>query len=415
MSWRRRAWTPGTGGRRLVSGRLVSPSTTEVRAAAGLTSRPADPGEVAGLLGGADDRLHMGHAVGVEDAPVGLAATRLNRHTFWCGQSGSGKTYALGVLLERVLTATRLPIVVVDPNSDYVGLGGTRPGVSAEEAAAHGARDVVVLRPSDADSPLRIRFTDFSLRAKAAVLRLDPIADRGEYNALIRLADRVAGTSLDDVGRRLRELEDPDGVILAQRIENLALLDWTRTWAGGDVSATDVIGRRPDAVVLDVGGYDRHEEQLTVVLGVLEDLWMRRAERRPVLLVLDEAHNFAAPEAETPLAAAVRDRIVQIAAEGRKYGLWLVLSTQRPNKIHPGVLTQCDNLTLMRMNSSADLDELAAVFGFVPRQLLDRAARFVQGEALMAGGFVPLPTVVKVRDRISPEGGVDVPVPLRDR
>lgn len=163
-----------------------------------------------------------------------------------------------------------------------------------------------------------------------------------------------------------------------------------------------------------MGGYDRREEQLTVALSVLEDLWARRTERRPLLLVLDEAHTFAAPDADTPLAVAVRDRLVQIAAEGRKYGLWLVLSTQRPSKIHPGVLTQCDNLTLMRMNSPTDLAELADVFGFVPRQLLDRAGRFVQGEALLAGGFVPLPTVVKMRDRITPEGGVDVPVPLAD-
>ncbi|MET8776363.1 hypothetical protein AB0H49_16015 [Nocardia sp. NPDC050713] len=33
-----------------------------------------------------------------------------------------------------------------------------------------------------------------------------------------------------------------------------------------------------------------------------------------------------------------------IAAEGRKYGLWLLLSTQRPSKVHPGILSQCDNL-----------------------------------------------------------------------
>lgn len=405
---------PGADGVRLVGGRLVAPTTTSVRAADGVTVRPADADQVAELLGGSDPRLHMGQAVGVEGASVGLLAKRLNRHTFWCGQSGSGKTYALGVFLERVLSATRLPIVVLDPNSDFVGLGQTRPEAPAGETEAHAAREVVVLRPEDADSPLRIRFTDFTPQAKAAVLRLDPIVDRGEYNALLRLAPHVNESGLDAVGDRLRSIDDQDGAILAQRIENLGLLEWRRTWAGTGVSATEVIARRPDAVVLDVGGYDRREEQLTVALGVLEDLWARRTERRPVLLVLDEAHTFAAPDADTPLAAAVRDRIVQIAAEGRKYGLWLVLSTQRPNKIHPGVLTQCDNLTLMRMNSPADLADLASVFGFVPAQLLERAARFVQGEALMAGGFVPLPTVVKVRDRITPEGGVDVPVPLSD-
>jgi DNA helicase HerA-like ATPase len=405
---------PAADGVRVITGRFVAPTSTTVRTADGVAVRPADPQEVADLLGGTDPRLHMGHAVGVDAAPVGLLAKRLNRHTFWCGQSGSGKTYALGVFLERVLSATRLPVVVLDPNSDFVGLGQVRPGVPPEEAEAHAARNVVVLRPDDPESPLRIRFTDFSPRAKAAVLRLDPVADRGEYNALLRLASQLRASSLTELGRTLRELKDPDGAILAQRIENLGLLGWTQTWAGAGVSATDVIAERPAAVVLDMGGYDRHEEQLTVALGVLEDLWARRTERRPVLLVLDEAHNFASPDAETPLAAAVRDRIVQIAAEGRKYGLWLLLSTQRPNKIHPGVLTQCDNLTLMRMNSPADLAELAAVFGFVPTQLLDRAARFIQGEALMAGGFVPLPTVVKVRDRITPEGGVDVPVPMAD-
>lgn len=60
------------------------------------------------------------------DGPAVLHGPRLNRHTFWCGQSGSGKTYALGVLLEQVLLNTRLPIVVLDPNSDFVALGSVR-------------------------------------------------------------------------------------------------------------------------------------------------------------------------------------------------------------------------------------------------------------------------------------------------
>ena len=50
---------------------------------------------------------------------------------------------------------------------------------------------------------------------------------------------------------------------------------------------------------------------------------------------------------------------MQIAAEGRKYGLWLLLSTQRPSKVHINALSQCDNLALMRMSSPKDLAELA--------------------------------------------------------
>lgn len=48
----------------------------------------------------------------------------------------------------------------------------------------------------------------------------------------------------------------------------------------------------------------------------------------------------------------------------------------------------------------------------MPRGLLAQAARFRQGEALLAGGFVPMPSVVQVRGRITPQGGTDVPVPM---
>ena len=51
-----------------------------------------------------------------------LNAQRFNRHTFWCGQSGSGKTYALGVVLEQVLAHTSLPLVILDPNADFAAV-----------------------------------------------------------------------------------------------------------------------------------------------------------------------------------------------------------------------------------------------------------------------------------------------------
>ena len=154
------------------------------------------------------------------------------------------------------------------------------------------------------------------------------------------------------------------------------------------------------------------EEQLAVALAVLDDLWARRKERRPLLLVIDEAHNLCPPDPERPLGVAVRDRLIQIAAEGRKFGLWLLLSTQRPSKVHRGIVSQCDNLTVMRMNSRDDLAQLSEIFGFVPRSMLAQSARFRQGEALVGGGFVPMPSIVRVRDRVTLEGGIDVPVPM---
>jgi DNA helicase HerA-like ATPase len=132
-----------------------------------------------------------------------------------------------------------------------------------------------------------------------------------------------------------------------------------------------------------------------------------------VLLVIDEAHNLCSPELDSPLAVAVRERIIQIAAEGRKFGLWLLLSTQRPSKVHPGIISQCDNLALMKMVSPVDLDGLATYFGFAPPALVARSPGFRQGEALFAGGFVAAPTLLRVGQRLTPEGGSDVGVPLR--
>ena len=90
-----------------------------------------------------------------------------------------------------------------------------------------------------------------------------------------------------------------------------------------------------------------------------------------------------------------------------------MLSTQQPHKIHPNVLSQCDNLVLMRMNSTADLAQLGDVFGAAPPQMAATATSFRQGELLLAGGFVAAPLIARVAERLTEEGGSDVAVPLR--
>ncbi len=366
---------------------------------------------VSDFLADSGASLPVGQVTAYPSISAGLVPTRLNRHTFWCGQSGSGKTYALGLALEQILLKTRLPMVIFDPNSDFVRLNEARPDADPAAARGLGERDIRILRPGAGPDPLRIRLRTMTPRARAAILRLDPLLDREEYNAMLRLDPAVVIEDPHDLLAYLNSSEQPGSSALAQRLENLGVLDWT-VWALDRRCATEVVAERPAATVLDLGGCAHHEEQLAVSLAVLNDLWKRREERRPVLLVIDEAHNLCSPDLESLAGRAVRDQIIQIAAEGRKFGLWLLLSTQRPSKVHTGIVSQCDNLTLMRMNSPNDLAELGALFGFVPPQLLRQSARFRQGEALLAGGFVPTPTVVKVGDRISIEGGVDVRVPM---
>jgi DNA helicase HerA-like ATPase len=142
---------------------------------------------------------------------------------------------------------------------------------------------------------------------------------------------------------------------------------------------------------------------------VLASLWRRRAAREPILIVIDEAHNICPGESTDPLTAMATEHAVRIAGEGRKFGLVLLVSTQRPQKVHENVISQCDNLVLMRMNSRGDLATLAETFSFVPAPLLGLSTDFRQGEAVVAGKLVPAPTLGRFGPRWSGEGGSDIP------
>jgi hypothetical protein len=342
--------------------------------------------------------------------PARLRAHGFNRHTFLCGQSGSGKTYALGVVLEQLLLHTGLRMVVLDPNGDFTRLGQVLPEAPADVAERLAATDIRVLRPdAGGGEPLRLRYRTMPRAAQAAILRLDPLVDRAEYNLFLHLDERYYREGLGAMVSRLHAGE-ADERALAERLENLGLLEW-EVWAGEKASAVDVVAAGTHATVMDLGGFRDPVEPLAVALDVVESLWAQRESRTPTLIVVDEAHNLCVAEPRGPVQAAVTERLIQIAAEGRKYGLWLLLSTQRPSKVHPQVLSQCDNLMLMRMNSPGDLAELAALFGFAPEQMLRTSPFFAQGEALFAGGFVPAPMFARMGTRLTLEGGSDVAVP----
>lgn len=357
--------------------------------------------------------LTIGTVPGEPGTDVALDARRFNRHTFWVGQSGSGKTYALGVVLEQLLLETELPLLILDPNGDYTRMRETRPSAGETDASRIADMDIRVFRSGAGEGePLHVRYVDLAPASKAAVLQMDPIADAEEYNALLHEEREAKSFDARDMLPSLRGSGDPARVKLANRIENLQILEWA-LWSRGAASVVDVIDERPRATVLDLGGFEHRAEPKVAALAVLEHLWARREERRPVLIVIDEAHNLCTPNPETAVEHALTEQLVQIAAEGRKFGLWLLLSTQRPTKIHPNVLSQCDNLALMRVNAPRDLAELSDVFGFASEEAIRRSATFVQGQALFAGGFISAPTFVQMGERITQEAGADVKVPLR--
>jgi DNA helicase HerA-like ATPase len=376
------------------------------------TVRPAAPDEVrAWLERGARPRarLEIGELADAPGVPCTLDAGGFDRHTFLCGQSGSGKTYALGVMLEQLLLETGLRIIVLDPNSDFVRLSTIRPDVDGPTAARYrdAARGISVHSGHTAGAQrLRLRLAELSPAAQAALLRLDPIADREEHAEL----DALLASGAPPTVEALRASPRPEAQRLALRASNLGVERFGLWAAGQSGSLLDVIDDSSSrCVVVDLGSLGTREEQALVAEAVLGRLWQRRAGREPVLIVIDEAHNVCPARPEDPLTALATDHAVRIAAEGRKFGLYLVVSTQRPQKVHENVISQCDNLVLMRLNSAADAAFAQAVFSFVPPTLVGQAAAFGLGEALVAGKISPHPALLRFGARVAEEGGSDVP------
>jgi uncharacterized protein len=354
-------------------------------------------------------RLGIGELALAPGVGCELDAGGFDRHTFLCGQSGSGKTYSLGVILERLLLETSLRMVILDPNSDFVRLGSVREGADPalmdryRQAAAgvevHGAQ-------RDGGERLRLRAAELDTATQAAVLRLDPIADREEYAELAALlADERPPTM-----EALMASDSPDARRLGLRMSNLGV-DQFGVWARGDSgSVLEALGPDgPRCLVVDLGSLPTREEQALVSAAVLRRLWADRQRREPMLIVIDEAHNVCPALADDPLTALAADATVRIAAEGRKFGLYLLVSTQRPQKVHENVISQADNLVLMRLNSAADAAFTQAVFSFAPPGLVARSASFRLGEALLAGKFSSHPALLRFGARVAEEGGADVP------
>jgi DNA helicase HerA-like ATPase len=369
--------------------------------------RPASEDEVAAWLErsqSARARLEVGELAVARGVPFALDAMGFGRHTFVCGQSGSGKTYSLGVLLEQLLMQTSVRIVVLDPNSDYVRLGQARPdaGDEAVERYSAAAGSVAVRSGTTGAIPIRVRLRDLSPEHQAALLRLDPVDDRGEYSDLLDLLEDENVRSLEDFARS-------SGEALKLRARNLGVDRWG-IWPGPEGQSLPDELEDPAArcIVVDLGSLPTRQEQALAAGAVLERLWRRRARREPVAIVIDEAHNICPAEPDDSLTALVTADAIRIAGEGRKFGLYLIVVTQRPQKVHANVLSQCDNLVLMRMNSIADLGHVARVFSAVPTGLIDRATTFAQGEALVAGKIASHPALIRFGSRISQEGGSDV-------
>lgn len=142
------------------------------------------------------------------------------------------------------------------------------------------------------------------------------------------------------------------------------------------------------------------------VLGSLLELYayelFRRGQQQaiPTLLVLEEAHHYMRPIGSGDEAQDNALAYERLAKEGRKFGLALWLSTQRPSEISPTVLSQCNNWITFRLTSEKDLNAVQAASEWADRREVRRIAGLARQHAVVFGGSITMPTILRAPDAV---------------
>jgi hypothetical protein len=177
--------------------------------------------------------------------------------------------------------------------------------------------------------------------------------------------------------------------------------------------------------VLDLASLLEKDNQRALVSTTLRDVWetmhekWRKAmdeapeedQRSPLFIVVDEAHHVIPREPMDRLQKLLVNQFRQIATEGRKYGVFLIIVTQRPDRLDTIVAGECMNIAAMRMNSQKAIDEAVNVFSLdgPMEDTLRKVRSFAPGRVALLGGWAgDTPKLLYSAGRRTQEGGRNI-------
>lgn len=217
----------------------------------------------------------------------------------------------------------------------------------------------------------------------------------GQHSGLPRAHIDVLESRLRDP--RMQFLFNPGDWAVAKDGTTVSDLDsLLSSWigAGSPISVFDLSGI-PTTIVDDMVG---------AILRILYDavFWGRMKQeggrKRPLLLVLEEAHVYLGTQSKSRAATAAR----RIAKEGRKYGVGLMLVSQRPSEVDSTILSQCGTIVALRLTNDSDRGQVASCASDNLKGLFSMLPVLRTGEALIVGEAVNMP-IRAIIDR-PPEG-----------
>jgi len=357
-----------------------------------------------------EEGLFIGHLITRQDIPISISVRGFRRHLAILAQTGAGKSYTAGVLLEELLKKGAT-VVVLDPHADYVFFSRRKDGSKFSDRISVFRTPESTGRYDESQigriNTYEVKFSDLSIDEIVTVCGISERWTKiiGAIQEAIKELGKELGESydLDDLIKKLEEGDD----------YSLNALNYIRKLSKIKVfgSATTDIEKllKPKHIsVVDLSGLDDRVSDyiaFRILSGIYEKAETQQY-RYPVFVFVEEAHRFI-PNKENTLSKGI---IKRIAAEGRKFGVFLVLITQRPYKIDPDALSQCNSQIIMRMTNPEDQKAVKISSERVSESLLNDLPGLNVGEAVIVGEVSRAPVMVKIRQRETEEGGADIDV-----
>jgi hypothetical protein len=449
-----------------------------------------------------------------------VRADAMATHSLVLAQSGSGKSFFLGRLIEELLLRTRAKCIIFDPNADFwkadevqdakLWTGAdynpeTRVGKLPHEGRRQdfaaswskiSSRILTARRAEDSKTKQRLQVWWPDVNVELFSEDLDPVQRSQLYHChafvkaiaplvdikrqqtkraldLIDAAERLYGAQ-SQIGSVMQAefpieslakfaARDPDKSLrgyvalptfllrmlskeqklrfatsfIQRRIDQaIAAVPYVQPEMGRfyfakaqEYKAAQVLADNPPPLmhryrleVIDLPSVPDRSTRMLVINVAMAQVWRQarlawaaalerpqaKDERVPTFIVIDEAHNLVPADPRDEAERALREQFRTVAAEGRKYGLFLILVSQRPEKLDPLVVSECENKALMRMDSRAVLDGVVRLCGLddIRPRVLEKCLEFGMGRVLLVGRWAgENPTVCYCAARRTTEGG----------
>jgi DNA helicase HerA-like ATPase len=370
-----------------------------------------------------EEAIELGSLITRNDVPISLSIKGFRRHLAVIAQTGSGKTYLSGVLAEELLKKGAT-ILILDPHADYVFLSRTTDGKRHKLSD----RITVFRNPSSTGrysetevgkvNSYEVCFSDLSLEEiclisgisskyvnivqglETALEKLKNEKDVFQPRDLIEIID--GAEDWKDEGTETKIIK---GALSAKKY--LARLIKMQVFTNASTNITEML-RPMHLSDLDLSGLTDFVADY-IAFKVLSDIYEKAASDQfeyPVFIFIEEAHRFIPAEGSTNSSRIIK----KIAAEGRKFGVFLVLITQRPSKIHSDALSQCNSQIIMRLTNPHDQSAVSSSSERLSETLMDDLPGLNTGEAVIVGEMTRAPVMLSVKKRSTKEGGSDIDI-----